>query len=212
MNCPQCNSSAEPGEAFCQECGTDLTQTAARPQPAPVASTAAQAGAPTCPNTDCGASNPPDARFCEQCGLALGQDAPSVLPAAQSEVPPDPVLLPTPASPPPACHVTGRLVVQGSNQAIVIPPGKSDVVIGREDNESGVFPEVDVEPYGGYEAGVSRQHARLTAHSDQVYVEDNRSVNKTYLNKQPVVPGQPKPVNDGDELRFGDLTVIYHAS
>jgi pSer/pThr/pTyr-binding forkhead associated (FHA) protein len=94
---------------------------------------------------------------------------------------------------------------------IPIPPGKMEIVIGREDPVSGIFPDIDLDPHEGQEAGVGRRHVRLVLQNGQVYVEDLNSVNGTFVNKTRLAPGNLQPLNGGDELRLGKLVMIYHA-
>jgi pSer/pThr/pTyr-binding forkhead associated (FHA) protein len=107
--------------------------------------------------------------------------------------------------------VPGRLVVSGTNVTLPFPPGKSEFIIGREDPVSGVFPEIDLTDHGGDEGGVSRQHARIFLQGSQVLIEDLNSTNYTYVNQQRLTPGQPQPLNDGDEVRFGRVKLVYYA-
>ena len=50
---------------------------------------------------------------------------------------------------------------------------------------------------------ISAQHARLTYHHRQWWIEDLRSTNGTYLNEEPVTA--PIVLTDGDHLRLGGL-------
>jgi pSer/pThr/pTyr-binding forkhead associated (FHA) protein len=111
----------------------------------------------------------------------------------------------------PAELLFGRLEIVSANAFIAIPSGKQTITIGREDPVSGIFPEIDLDPYGGQEAGVGRRHAQLLAKGGQVYIEDLESVNGTVVNRQKIAPRQPHPVQDGDELRLGRMVIIYHA-
>jgi len=85
------------------------------------------------------------------------------------------------------------------------------VVIGREDTVSGIFPEVDLEPYGAQADGVGRKHAQLVISSGRVCIEDLDSVNGTAVNKQRIPPRQPHPIQNGDEIRLGRMILIYQA-
>jgi len=120
----------------------------------------------------------------------------------------------TPAPPPaypPAAAVQGRLVVQATNASLLFPPGKTEIIVGREDPVSGVFPDIDLTDHGGDEGGVSRRHARIFVQGDQVFIEDLNSTNYTYVNQQRLTPGQPQPLNDGDEVRLGRVKLNFYA-
>ncbi|RLC74529.1 MAG: hypothetical protein DRI81_13630, partial [Chloroflexi bacterium] len=66
--------------------------------------------------------------------------------------------------------------------------------------------------HGGDEGGVSRRHARIFVQGTQILVEDLNSTNYTYVSQQRLTPGQPHPLNDGDELRFGRVKLTYHSA
>lgn len=55
---------------------------------------------------------------------------------------------------------------------------------------------------------VSAQHARLTYHHQQWWLEDLASTNGTYLNDEVVTA--PVVITSGDELRLGHLVVKVH--
>jgi predicted ATPase/DNA-binding SARP family transcriptional activator len=81
----------------------------------------------------------------------------------------------------------------------------SALVIGRYDPFSGSTPDIDLNPFGGLEKGVSRLHARITRQGNSLQIVDLGSSNGTYLNGQKLAPGQPRAVRDGDEVRLGKL-------
>lgn len=216
-NCPSCKSPVPPGAVFCDNCGFDLRSAAAAPQaPAPPGFQAAPPGGNlNCPS--CGHPNIEGSLFCENCGSKLA----AAMPPAMAPAPP-PVA--TPAAPPPvaapayqppapaAPALIGRLVIQGANVSLPLPQNKSVAVIGREDPVSGIFPDIDLDPYGGQEAGVGRRHAQLVLQNGQLMIEDLESVNGTVVNRQRIPPRQPHPVCQGDEIRLGKLVMVYHAS
>jgi hypothetical protein len=224
VSCPNCNTPAPPGAMFCDNCGYDLRTLGPSVQ-SPVAPTymvpSAEAGGLACPT--CGHENIAGSAFCENCGAKLSPTSPPVQPQYQPIAPPlFPAAAPTPApiapepayQPPPekAKSVTGHLVVQVTNVNIQIPAGKQSVTIGREDPVSGIFPDIDLDPHGGHEAGVGRHHAQLIIHGGQVCIEDLESVNGTVVNKQKITPHQPQPIKDGDELRLGKMVLVYYSS
>jgi hypothetical protein len=167
-----------------------------------------------CPQ--CGHENIPGTTFCDSCGMQLGQPpvAPPVAPPLTPPVSPSfvPPVAPPPVVSYPTTQVTGKLVVQSSGASIPISPGRSEVFIGREDPVSGIFPEIDLDPYGGHDGGVGRRHAKLFLQGAQLVIEDLDSVNGTFVNKQKLVPGKPHPVTNGAELRFGKVVTIYYAN
>ncbi len=214
ITCPNCHTPAPPGAIFCDNCGYDLravAQNAQQPTPATFVVPEAGVGEIICPN--CQHSNLAGSAFCENCGTQL----------TQAKSPAQPVLAPAatpPATPAPAeqkpiaqpGYVTGRLVIQETNIALAIPAGKQTVIIGREDPVSGVFPDIDLDPHGGHEAGVGWRHAQLVSQQGQVYIEDLDSVNGTIVNRQKIVPRQPYLLHSGDELRLGKMALIYYTS
>ena len=103
------------------------------------------------------------------------------------------------------------MVVQGTNATLPFPPGKTDVIVGREDPVSGIFPDVDLTDHGADEGGVSRRHARVFIQGNQVMIEDLNSTNYTYVNQQRLTPGQPHPLNNGDEVRFGRVKLSFRS-
>lgn len=196
--CAACSHNNVSGAAFCENCGAQLPQgPAAQPpiQQPPAQQPPYQPPVQQPPPYQAPVQQPP-------------YQAPVQQPPYQAPVQQPPYTPPvaTPAA------VSGRLVIQGSNVNLAFPQGKQAVLIGREDPVSGIFPEVDLDQHGGQEAGVGRQHARLTAQGGQVFIEDLNSVNGTAVNKQKLPPGQPRPLNSGDELRLGKMVLIYYSS
>jgi diguanylate cyclase (GGDEF)-like protein len=87
-------------------------------------------------------------------------------------------------------------VIQGHQQGAVISLNSPRLVVGRE-ARSNVCLDDDT---------VSREHATLTVVDGRVLIEDLGSLNGTFINEQRVLI--PTQVNDGDQLRFGDHTIV----
>jgi hypothetical protein len=219
--CPDCGTPVTPGEAFCGNCGAPLGPAA--PASPPLAATPAPAASAwVCPH--CGAELEPGSNFCDMCGARVSETAPPAPSPAPAPAPPHisaPVPSPAPAPPPPAqpapAHppqavAWGHLVVQSTNAALPLPPDKTEVIIGREDPVSGIFPDIDLTDHGGDEGGVSRQHARIFVQGNQVFIEDLNSTNYTHVNQRRLTPGQPHPLNSGDEIWLGRLKFHFYST
>jgi predicted amidophosphoribosyltransferase len=220
--CPACGADVLPGEIFCADCGASLTGAPIAPEPvavveeppveeaAPPAAvpaaiveaapapppTPVPAKPPVCPA--CGSEIEPGDAFCSSCGYALAA-APALAPVAETPAPPSPTT------------VGPRLVMATSGAEIPLPTGE-EILVGREDPVSGVYPDVDLTPHGGEEGGVSRRHARLVREGGALFVEDLDSTNFTFVNKQRVAPKSRQALNDGDEIRFGRVTLVFKTS
>jgi pSer/pThr/pTyr-binding forkhead associated (FHA) protein len=111
------------------------------------------------------------------------------------------------AAPAPA-GLHARLLVEADNQEFDLS-GKDNVMIGREDPASNIYPDIDLTPHGGEEGGVSRKHARIFVQNGQYMVEDQDSTNFTFVNRQRLAARTPTPLNDNDELRLGRVLLRF---
>jgi pSer/pThr/pTyr-binding forkhead associated (FHA) protein len=194
--CTTCQHSNIAGSAFCENCGAQLPVPQApveTPPPPPVE-------APPPPPVQPPSPPPP----LEEEWPETPEPEESTAPQTAPQTAP-----PEPQAPAPVDTVSGHLLIQETNASLSIPQGKQTIVIGREDPVSGIFPDIDLDPMGGHEAGVGRRHAQISVHDGQLYVEDLDSVNGTALNKEKLSPRQPQPLKDGDELRLGKMVLIY---
>jgi hypothetical protein len=83
-------------------------------------------------------------------------------------------------------------------------------MIGRHDGKLGEKAHLDLTPYGGLRAGVSRMHAVLYRTQHTISLADLGSTNGTYLNSMKLVPHQPRFLRDGDEVGLGNMQ--FHVS
>lgn len=207
-SCAACGVQVRAGDAFCFACGARLAdQGAAAQAQAPVvaAQPALEAAAPAtavsapaagaCPA--CGAAVQPSDLFCDACGSALV--------GAAATAAPQPVAQPV------AAVLLGEqplLVLVASGIEVPLPQG-TEVLVGREDPYTSVFPDVDLTPYGGEDAGVSRRHFKLTLAEGRYAIQDLGSTNYTWLNQKRLDPQIPVVLKSGDEIRAGRLKLVF---
>ena len=138
--------------------------------------------------TECKMENIEGALFCEECGVKL--EAISVEPENEGTI----------------------LVLTSQDGSRLELPAKDEIVVGREDPISDLFPDVDLTGLGGMEKGVSRKHAVIHRAGGDYTVEDLGSTNGTYINKKKILPHAPQTIKEGDELRFGKLALMLRAA
>ena len=141
---------------------------------------------------ECQMENIEGALFCEECGAKLEASNELQETAVESRV--------------------ERLVLASADGSTLEIPVKDDVVVGREDPISEVFPDLDLTGAGGLEKGVSRKHAVIHRSGADYTVEDMGSVNGTYVNRKKVQPNTPQAIKPGDEIRFGKLAFSFKAA
>lgn len=201
IKCKNCQVENADDARYCEGCGMVLDiqpdgQGEVKP-PKPVDDSGGTGPGPdvnpqviVCPNPQCRAQVPADADHCPSCGQPMKE----------------------PPIKPPSQFITGRFTVVSAATDVKIPTGKVEILIGRQDVQSSVFPDVDLDAFDGINNGVSRRHCKLTLQGGLVYIEDLQSVNHTTLRQQQLVPGQKYVINDGDEVILGKLRLIYHSN
>jgi hypothetical protein len=237
LTCPACGADVQPDEAFCADCGASLAAAPLPPEPVaevevepepaieegppepeaeavppevvpeavveeappePVVQAAPPAPAPPAPLTcpACGAEVEEDDAFCSSCGAVLG-GAPAPVPVVEEA----PAL-------PPSAPAGPRLIVSASGAEIPLS-ASGEMLIGREDPVSGIYPDIDMTPHGGEDGGISRKHARLIMEGGNYFIEDLDSTNFTFVNKQKLAPKTRHQLNDGDEVRCGRVAMVF---
>ena len=168
-------------------------------------------------------------RFCDHCGTNLEEPAGAALldpPPPVTEPDPQPVTpvvvtppppLPVPpaaVAPPPAPAVPAAAATQQWKLACVegFRLGKeyllykSEMVVGRQDPEDGIYPEIELEDQDdGY---VSRRHAVIHLEGDRVLVEDLGGENGTFVNGTRLPPHKPSELIQDQVLRLGKVGLM----
>ncbi len=110
--------------------------------------------------------------------------------------------------PRPQTNVLGagaRLQVNFGDKKIVLDI-EDVMLIGRlvEGDDPNMY-ALDLGSYGGYQNGVSRQHATITRHEGSLYIEDLGSTNGTRINGFQLTARRKYRLRDGDEVEFARL-------
>lgn len=84
---------------------------------------------------------------------------------------------------------------------------QSELIVGRAHKSS--MPDIDLEPYGGTKAGVSRRHGRLIRKDNRWFVEDMGSTNGTFINGTRLAPNTLTALQKGDVIRFGQIELEF---
>lgn len=161
----------------------------------------------------CNAQQLDGAIFCSECGASLvGAPARRETTASLSQRGVEPPLRPEEPAPmvvnAPQGGPSVALVVLNSGRRIVLE-ATEELLVGRKDNQRGIYPDVDLGLDGGYDAGVSRRHAIISPQGAGFVIEDLASANGTFVNGQRLQPQSPTPIHHGDELKFGTLILRF---
>ncbi len=100
------------------------------------------------------------------------------------------------------------LFVRGAPEPFIFDAGAVvEIIIGRQDPDTKLSPDVDLENFGGTEKGVSRRHATIIRKDGSLNIVDAGSHNGTFLNGQRLIAHQPRVLRDGDDIRLGFLVL-----
>ena len=160
----------------------------------------------------CQHHNEPEAQRCAQCGVSLiGNTTTMKVNDAQVEQ-----VLGDLSYTPPAHReaVAEGLVfyIAGEVQPVIVR-GRDEVILGRHVEEGQVPPDVvDLGTYHGHLLGVSRRHARVKLSGEECLLEDLSSTNGTWLNEKRLNANTPYILNNGDQIRLGQLILFVYYS
>lgn len=143
---------------------------------------------------ECQMENIDGTLFCEECGARLDdmEESPQDMDMAEGGAQP--------------------LVLISADGTRFDVPAKDEVVIGREDPVSEVFPDLDLTSLDGMENGVSRMHAIIHRSGTEYTLADLDSTNGTYINKKRIQSHMPQTLKVGDEIKFGKLTFLVQGA
>jgi hypothetical protein len=146
---------------------------------------------------ECGFQNPESANYCARCGALLvkdegGTEATQTFTADEADE--------TPAEALDSLGVQGPALVvrSGGGRAGEMFPLEGETTIGRSP-DCGIFLD---------DVTVSRKHAVLRQREGSFLIEDQGSLNGTFVNRKRVESAQ---LDDGDELQVGKYRLTYFA-
>lgn len=235
--CPYCGAPVQTDASFCGQCGSGLKPsstpnvaeklvTSSLPEPVisqgdlpkPINSTSLpdQEGSSVIPATVVSQQNETPASSTS----LPDQEGSSVIPALAVSPPPE-----TPAgiTPPPAIEPSfqaktqlqqqfARLLHIQTNTTIELPQNLSVIHIGKPNDQ--IPPDIDVSGFPNSEV-VSRIHADVRLEGDAYYIEDVGSSNGTYVNHNPLLPGNRHRLRPGDRIALGKgdlVTFLFQLS
>ncbi|NJK28961.1 MAG: FHA domain-containing protein [Acaryochloris sp. RU_4_1] len=93
-----------------------------------------------------------------------------------------------------------RLLHERTNTIVDLPTNLNLVHIGKPNDR--IPPDIDVSGFPDSDV-VSRVHADIRIDPDGYYLEDTGSANGTYVNSQPLRPGDRYRLRAGDRIALG---------
>ncbi|WP_304518425.1 FHA domain-containing protein [Acaryochloris sp. 'Moss Beach'] len=152
--------------------------------------------------------------------IAFTPPAPEAPPAPPEPIisaAPQPTTTPIPEQPKPmpvgATQLqlpVARLLHERSNSNLDLPTNLNLVHIGKPNDR--IPPDIDVSGFPDSDV-VSRVHADIRVEPDGYYIEDTGSANGTYVNNQPLRPGDRYRLRAGDRISLGKedkVGFIFH--
>ena len=106
-----------------------------------------------------------------------------------------------------------RLIMQvGHNQHIAHVEIADQITIGRSDAAQSYEADLDLTPFNGRGAGVSRRHVTIYLAHDVLYIRDLGSANGTLLNGAALEQQRLYQLNEGDKITVGKLDVLVFSA
>ena len=127
-----------------------------------------------CP--ECGTKNPPNARKCTNCG----EDISDIIPTACTALTPEPEIK------------SAEFVLKSLDDKITFNIDRDNITVGREHK---------LKDYLTAKIFVSRRHCQFTFENGELFVEDLKSANGTYVNNQKIF--QKTKLARGNEIGLG---------
>jgi pSer/pThr/pTyr-binding forkhead associated (FHA) protein len=146
-----------------------------------------------CP--ECGFQNPEAANYCARCGALLVKDEPGD----------ETTLAFTPEDEEEATSTLEDIGVKGPALVVRSGGGRAGETFHPSQERTSIGRSPDCEIFLD-DVTVSRQHALLTEKNGQFFIQDEGSLNGTFLNRRRI---ESAPVEDGDEIQIGKYRLTF---
>lgn len=93
-----------------------------------------------------------------------------------------------------------RRFLLGENGSVLKELGKSDYLIGKAKDKADIYLT---------DMSVSRLHARIIWDNGEYFLEDLNSTNGTFINQEKLAVYQKKPIQVGDEIKLGGVSLSF---
>jgi pSer/pThr/pTyr-binding forkhead associated (FHA) protein len=108
----------------------------------------------------------------------------------------------------PAVEGHARLNLHLIRSGQILPiGGRGEYIVGRVSEGQSILPDIDLEPFSGYESGVSRLHARIRIDESDIWITDLGSANGTHLNNEKLDPHHAYKIGNKDVVRLGRMSI-----
>ncbi len=194
IECPSCNEPELVGAIYCRRCGSRIIIES------PEATSNPKMVKPA-------ASYKPST-YASDIGFRRDEPFPGPGKPVSDNHPTPPTIKASQARPIEQAEGTGRLslLVQQTGQLIEITEN-DEITLGRAGAGQPIIPDIDLTPYQGLEAGVSRLHASIRIKGDEIYIMDLGSANGTRLNGEKISPSTPHKLTNENIITLGKLNL-----
>ena len=100
-------------------------------------------------------------------------------------------------------------LTMANGERIALPMHESELLIGCKDVAQGIYPTIDLTPFGGTASGASRKHATLRLQNGVWTITDENSTNGTFVNGYRIPENAPQTLVNGTRLRFGAVEATF---
>lgn len=107
-----------------------------------------------------------------------------------------------------AIPARARLLIGQSERKKMIPIKRLPAILGRAGADPQTNPDIDLTPYDSKHS-VSHRHARLVREGDLFYIEDLKSLNKTWLGELQLKPYERQLLRRHDRIQLGLIELIF---